>query len=83
MELDRSLLQKIKELEDDKLAAAIGNIAAQFGLDPKMTDYYLSDMKQIKETVAGLTQEKMDRISAAIGEDNCEKVMDHLRREVE
>ena len=82
MDLARDLLEKIRLLDDDSLRTAIGNVAAGMGLDARVTAPYLADMTKIKQTVSGLTQEDLDRIQSAIGEENTRNLMKEIRKEV-
>jgi len=82
MEMDRELLEKIRLLDDESLRRVIGNVAEGMGLDAKMTAPYLADMGKIKETVAGLSQEDLDRIQGAIGEENTKNLMTQIQKEV-
>jgi hypothetical protein len=83
MEIDRDLLQKINMLEDDTLAKLIGNVANSFGIDPALTGRYLQDMPKIKKTVSGLTDENLVQLTRALGEENVEKLVSQVRREVD
>ncbi|MBQ4036649.1 MAG: hypothetical protein IJC84_00810 [Clostridia bacterium] len=83
MELDRKLLSRIGELDNDTLADTIGRIAAGFGIDPALASVYLGDMDKIKRSVTELTQEDFDRITAALGEEETEKLVGRIRAEVQ
>lgn len=83
MELDRNLLEKIRELDDDTLRQAIGNVAGSMGIDPALAAVYLSDMGKIKDTVAGLTQEDLDRVEETLGVEETQSVIQKIRKEVE
>lgn len=82
MEMDRELLEKIRLLDDESLRRVIGNVAEGMGLDPQITAPYLADMGRIKETVAGLSQEDLNRIRGAIGEENTQNLMTQIQKEV-
>ena len=83
MEIDRSLLGKIHQLDDASLKEAILSVAGNMGIDPVLAAGYLTDMGKIKETVAGLTQDDLDRVQSTIGEENTKHLMDEIRKEVE
>ena len=82
MELDSNLLEKIQLLDDESLRSAIAGVAASMGLDAGLTAMYLSDMGQVKKTVAGLTPDDLAKIQNAIGEENARNLAEHIRREV-
>ena len=82
MDLDRELLNKIRQMDDDGLRSVIANVAQNMGIDSSLTDMYLNDMKQIKDTVASLTQKDLDRLQSAIGKENTRALMDHIRAEI-
>lgn len=82
MELDSKLLEKIQLLDDESLRSAIAGVAAGMGLDAGLTAMYLSDMDQVKKTVAGLTPDDLAKIQNAIGEENARNLAEHIRREV-
>ena len=81
MELDRNLLQEIGNMDDETLRGVIGSICSNMGLDPKMASAYLSDMGKIKKTVMGLTEEDLNRVEQALGEENTRNLVETLRRE--
>ncbi len=82
MELDRNLLEKINLLDDKSLRSVIENVATGMGIDPNMATPYLQDMGKIKQTVSNLSQDDLDRIQGAIGEENTKHLMEQIRREV-
>ena len=82
MELDRELLNQIHAMDDKALSSGIQKIAQNLGVDPMLAKMYLGDTEKVKQAVANLSQEDLNRICQAIGQDNAEKLAREIRREV-
>ncbi|MBR2616179.1 MAG: hypothetical protein IKC69_05830 [Clostridia bacterium] len=82
MDLDRKLLEKVSLLDDDTLRSAIGSIAAEMGLDPRMTAPYLADLQGIRQRISGLDAEDLERVRDALGEENTRALAQRIKNEI-
>jgi hypothetical protein len=83
MELDRDLINQIHAMDDASLALGIEKIAKKFGVDPLLAQHVLGDISKVKEAVANLNQQDLDRITQALGPETAEKLAQDIRREVQ
>jgi len=82
MELDRELLDQIRDMDDNALSEGVGKIAQNLGVDPGMAKRYLGDTAKIREAVANLTPEDLERITQALGKDTTAQLAEQIRREM-
>jgi len=83
MELDRELVNRIAELDDATLNQSIGKVAESMGIDASLAQMYLGDMSKVREAVKNLTQEDLNQITQTLGQENTQKLVENIRKEME
>lgn len=81
MDNERDLIRQIGLMDDDTLRAGLGKVAESMGVSPSLASMYLSDMTKIRETLSGLTPEDLQKITASLGEENMNQILDQLKGE--
>lgn len=82
MEFDPNLMHKIARLDDDTLARGVQNVCQTLGIDAATAAPYLGDMSKIKAVLAGMTEENLQKIRAALGDDRLNRIVGAIQSEV-
>ena len=83
MELDQDLLQKIAQMNDRDLTAAVSRVAGGLGLDEALLRPYLAKTDLFRAALARLTPEDLDKAAKVLGEDRAREMMDRIREEAD
>ncbi len=81
MDREESLKRELCAMDDQALRAGLGKVAEHMGIAPNLAAMYLSDMTKIRETLSALTPEDLQKITANLGEDNMNQILDSLKGE--
>ncbi len=81
MDKEQDLIRRIGGMDDDALRAGLGKVAESMGIAPNLASMYLSDMTKIRETLSALTPEDLQKITANLGEENMNQILDQLKGE--
>lgn len=81
MDKEQDLIRQIGAMNDDALRSGLGKVAESMGIAPSLASMYLSDMTKIRETLSGLTPEDLQKITANLGEENMNQILDNLKGE--
>ncbi len=81
MEREQDLIRQIAEMDDNTLRDGLGKVAESMGIAPSLAAMYLSDLDKIRETIMGLSTEDLQKISANLGEENMNRILDDLKGE--
>lgn len=81
MDREQDLIRQLGAMDDDALRAGLGKVAESMGIAPSLASRYLADMDKIRETISGLTPEDLQKITANLGEENMNQILDSLKGE--
>ncbi len=80
MNIDRSSLNKLAQMDDEKLRESILSVAAACGADVSKLEKKLCDMPALKRSVAQMSQKDIDRALKSVGEKNARIIAESVNK---
>jgi len=79
MEIDRELLKKLSEADDETLRAAIKDIAAALGADDKQTSRALQNIGRYKQKLGKMSDRDIQRAVDKVSPEKLDEIMRNLK----
>ena len=80
MQIDKSKLHSLADLDDKTLKETITQTAAQCGADPRRISASLADMGKLRETILSLNDKDIEKIMRAVGPGNAQIIADNIKK---
>ena len=80
MQIDKSKLNSLANLDDDTLKEAITQTAAQCGADPRKISASVSDMGKLRKTILSLSDKDIEKIMRAVGPGNAQIIAENIKK---
>ena len=77
MNIDKSSLQNLANMNDDELRMKILQIASACGADTKKLAKKL-DTSKLRENISSMSQSDIDRIMKAVGRENAKTIKENI-----
>lgn len=79
MNIDKSSLQKLAEMDDAELKKSILSVAAACGADIKKLERHLGDIPSLKKSISSLSQKDIDRAMKRMGEKRADIISQSIK----
>ncbi len=80
MNMDKSSLDRLAQMDDEQLKKNILSVAAACGADVSKLEKKLGNMPAIKRSISQMSQKDIDRAMKSIGEKNAKIISDNIKK---